>query len=383
MSVDEQGAGPVSGRDSAQDTSLGLLVDEAERQLRICNACRYCEGLCAVFPALERRDILSGGDITQLANLCHDCRACFDACMYAPPHEFDLNLPKALAEVRVRDYRRYMWPRRGPRFLQGRFGVAIGIPVVTLILVAIALAHVGISGLVATPDGASSPYNLVPYPVLLAVVGVPAVFAIVVTAVGAWRFWADIGGRPSGMSAWAIGRAVIDSLTLRYLRGGGIGCNYPDDDNPSPVRRHLHSLVSGGFGLCVVSTASAAVLQDFAGVPPPYPLLSVPVVTGTLGGISMVAGCAALLGMKSRASRVTSAVPMVAKDYALLTALGFLALSGLATLLTRTTPAFSLVLLVHLVAIAFTFLAAPYGKFMHFVYRFLALLRNNLEAAGA
>lgn len=66
-------------------TSLDLLVEEANRQLNICNACRYCEGLCAVFPALERRSLLSEADVTQLSNLCHDCRACYDACMYAPP----------------------------------------------------------------------------------------------------------------------------------------------------------------------------------------------------------------------------------------------------------------------------------------------------------
>ena len=31
--------------------------DEAEgaRVMRICNACRYCEGFCAVFPAMTRR----------------------------------------------------------------------------------------------------------------------------------------------------------------------------------------------------------------------------------------------------------------------------------------------------------------------------------------
>ena len=64
------------------------LFTEAERQLTICNACRYCEGYCAVFPALERRRELTEGDIAHLADLCHDCRACYTACMYAPPHEF-------------------------------------------------------------------------------------------------------------------------------------------------------------------------------------------------------------------------------------------------------------------------------------------------------
>ena len=36
---------------------LEALVAEAEvgRQMQICNACRYCEGFCAVFPAMTRR----------------------------------------------------------------------------------------------------------------------------------------------------------------------------------------------------------------------------------------------------------------------------------------------------------------------------------------
>src|SRR5216683_5026093 len=79
---------------------LAELIEEADRQLTICNACRYCEGYCAVFPALERRTLLSEGDITHLADLCHDCRACFTACMYAPPHEFGVNPPAVLSAVR-------------------------------------------------------------------------------------------------------------------------------------------------------------------------------------------------------------------------------------------------------------------------------------------
>ena len=64
---------------------LADLLTEANRQLTICNACRYCEGYCAVFPALERRSVLREGDLALLANLCHDCRACYQACMYTPP----------------------------------------------------------------------------------------------------------------------------------------------------------------------------------------------------------------------------------------------------------------------------------------------------------
>src|SRR5919201_1573331 len=71
------------------------ISDNTLWQLEVCNACRYCEGYCAVF----------------LANLCHDCRACFYACMYAPPHEFGVNIPRALAEVRERTYAEYALPR--------------------------------------------------------------------------------------------------------------------------------------------------------------------------------------------------------------------------------------------------------------------------------
>ena len=70
---------------------------EARRQLEICNACRYCEGYCSVFPGVHRRRAFSDPDIKHLANLCHNCRGCFYACQYTAPHEFALNLPAILA----------------------------------------------------------------------------------------------------------------------------------------------------------------------------------------------------------------------------------------------------------------------------------------------
>jgi citrate/tricarballylate utilization protein len=72
------------------------------RQLQICNACRYCEGFCAVFPAMTRRLEFGKADIHYLANLCHNCGACLHACQYAPPHEFAVNVPQAMAQVRAR-----------------------------------------------------------------------------------------------------------------------------------------------------------------------------------------------------------------------------------------------------------------------------------------
>ena len=93
---------------------LNQLISEAEsevaRQLQICNACRYCEGFCAVFPAMTRRLSFEKADIHYLANLCHSCGACLHACQYAPPHEFAVNVPQSMAKVRVQTYADYSWP---------------------------------------------------------------------------------------------------------------------------------------------------------------------------------------------------------------------------------------------------------------------------------
>jgi hypothetical protein len=52
-------------------------------------------------------------DLAYLANLCHNCGECLYACQYAPPHEFGINVPRTLAEIRVASYEAYAWPR-GP-----------------------------------------------------------------------------------------------------------------------------------------------------------------------------------------------------------------------------------------------------------------------------
>jgi citrate/tricarballylate utilization protein len=75
------------------------------------NACRYCEGFCAVFPAMTQRLEFGKADINYLANLCHNCGACLHACQYAPPHEFAINVPKAMAEVRLKPINTTRSPR--------------------------------------------------------------------------------------------------------------------------------------------------------------------------------------------------------------------------------------------------------------------------------
>src|SRR5436853_6246051 len=87
------------------------LIAEGARMMTICNACRYCEGYSAVFPAMERRLNFSEADMHYLANLCHNCAECYYSCQYAPPHEFAVNVPQVFAGIRARSYQTYAWPR--------------------------------------------------------------------------------------------------------------------------------------------------------------------------------------------------------------------------------------------------------------------------------
>jgi hypothetical protein len=75
--------------------------------------------------------------------------------------------------------------------------------------------------------------------------------------------------------------------------------------------------------------------------------------------------------------------PLGAADYGLLIGLGLLALTGMLTLLLRATPAYGLVLVTHLTTIVVCLSLAPYTRFVHSVYRFLAIAADNIESRQA
>jgi citrate/tricarballylate utilization protein len=357
------------------------LVGEAQRMLSICNACRYCEGFCAVFPALERRLSFDEGDIAYLSNLCHNCGACYYSCQYAPPHEFQLNFPKMLANVRVETYQKYAWPSAFAALFR-RNGITVGVAtVLALTVVLVVMSMFAATSFLLSPHSLAQGafYAIVPHGVMAASFGVVFAFAMFALAVGVIRFWRDTGEKASALvSPGPFVQSMDDALRLKYLDGGGDGCMYPDEA-PSQARRWMHHLTFYGFMLCFAATCVATFYHYVFAWSAPYPLLSLPVLLGTVGGVMLVIGCAGLLVIKYRSDVALSGDRQAGIDVGFLALLLTAAISGLALLALRETAAMGLALALHLAAVMALFLTIPYGKFVHGVYRFAALMRFHVE----
>jgi citrate/tricarballylate utilization protein len=354
------------------------LFQEADRQLTLCNACRYCEGYCAVFQAIELRREFGKGDVFYLSNLCHDCRACYYACMYSPPHEFAINIPKILSEARVASYEHWSWPGFLARAFAGRRVAWLLAGVAAAVVLALSLLVVPGDRLWSAHLGPGAFYEVIPYMVMVGVALALSAFWLVVWARGALRCWRETGVARGSGGLKPLARAVGAALGLRYLQGGGPGCSYPEEQ-PSAVRRIFHSLVFWGFASDFVSTTLAYIYQDWLHELPPYALGSAPVIFGAAGGLGLLIGCAGLIWLKARSDREPMGAGGYGLDYDFLGILALTALTGLLTLALRATPALGTLLALHLALVAALFITAPYGKFVHAIYRYLALVKYYAE----
>lgn len=351
--------------------------DEAEvaRQLQICNACRYCEGFCAVFPAMTRRLEFGQADVHYLANLCHNCGACLHACQYAKPHDFNVNVPRAMARVRLQTYTEYARPA-----VLGRLYRHNGLTV-SLVLAASLALFLWLLQMRSTDvaSGASSFYAVFAHNVLALMFG--AVFLAVATALslGVRAFWRDVTQGTAPVSREALGEAAANVLSLTYLGGGhGEGCN-ESSDAFSLARRRFHHLTFYGFALCFAATCVATLQHYLLGLEAPYPFWSLPVLLGTTGGLGLLVGPAGLLWLNLKRHPEHGDARQRPMDRGFIALLLLTSLSGLVLLAWRSTPAMPSLLAVHLGIVMALFLTMPYGKFAHGVFRSAALLKYAIE----
>jgi citrate/tricarballylate utilization protein len=356
------------------------ILKEAERVMTICNACRYCEGFCAVFPAMELRRTFTAGDLKYLANLCHNCRDCYYACQYAPPHEFDLNVPKALGELRLETYHEFSWPAVLKRLWRYN---GLSVSLITVLCIGIVLFFTimtrGEGVLFDVHTGANAFYHVIPYTAMVLPFSALAIFSLISLWKGARGLWEGTGVKTDGLlKPNLLFQAIWDALRLKYLDGGGYGCNYPDD-RFSMIRRYLHHSVFYGFFLCLASTTVAAGYDHLLQLPAPYPLSSWPVLLGSMGGFALLIGTGGLLYLKITMDRKPAVRRSFGMDIAFIVLLGLTAFTGLILLFLRATSMMGILLTVHIGMAAGLFITMPYSKFVHGVYRWAALVQNAAE----
>lgn len=359
-------------------------IQATRRAMEICNSCCFCSGYCAVFQVATLRRTFSNADLGYMANLCHNCRNCYYACQYAPPHEFAIDLPKRFAQIRIETYEEYAWPRPLGRLFR-RNGVLTAVTVVLCVTMALILAvgpplHAMRFG---QRIGPGAFYAIIPWRLMASVAGSAFGFSLILVTVGVLGFWRDTDDQvPMSSHGLTLLRAAVDVLTLRNLGGGGIGC-IDRGESFSRARRRSHHFMLGGLALCFGSTCIATIYDHLLGSPAPYPFFSMPVILGTVGGFGVTFGAGRLAWLKLIREPNSPARNFWDADCGPIFLLMLVATSGLFLLAFRATAAMGTLLAIHIGFVLSLFVLFPYSQFVHGAYRAAALLRAAMERSAA
>jgi citrate/tricarballylate utilization protein len=288
-----------------------------------------------------------------------------------------VNVPKAMAKVRLDTYTEYAWPAAFGT-LYKRNGVTLSVALAAGLALFLLLGTAMNGGLTASVAPGNF-YAIFPHNLLAAMFGVVFLFAIVALGIGVTRFWRDVAANTASASAPAVAEAAKNALTLKYLDGGhGDGCNEADDAF-TLARRRFHHLTFYGFMLCFAATVVATLYHYVLGLHAPYPFISVPVLLGTAGGIGLLVGPAGLLWLNLRRHPEQGDARQRPMDRGFIALLLLTSASGLALLGLRDTTSMPWLLDVHLGIVIALFATLPYGKFAHGIFRSAALLKSSIE----
>ena len=307
----------------------------------------------------------------------HNCGACYHACQYAPPHEFAVNVPRAMAEVRVDSYERYAWP---PAFgaLYRSNGLAVALALAGGLALFLVLGLLRNGSLLHAPL-AGDFYAVFPHDLMAGLFGAMSLGVVLALGIGAVRFWREVSPGRGERAGGRRGGAPRARADLPRRGGHGEGCN-EESDRYTLARRRFHHLTFYGFMLCFAATSVATLWHCLLGRPAPYPFLSLPVVARQRWADSACSpgrpGCSGSTCSATRARPTRRSGRWTAASSRCCCSP---ALTGFAVLLWRDSGAMGLLLAVHLGVVLALFATLPYGKFAHAVYRVAALLESAIE----
>jgi len=340
---------------------------DAVRQLGICNSCRYCEGYCATFKALTRYREFDKPTVTHLANLCHNCRGCYYACQYTEPHEFAINIPSLLANIRARNWEQHIKPRWLACAMQQHVWPYMVLTFLFMVLFALIIGIPWMSS--------ESFYTSISHSIMVLVFIPLFLIPLVSLAIGLKAYWRAVGG--TRLTIPDLTEAFKSAATLHQLSGGqGQGCNYESEDRFSSARRWAHQATMYGFLLCFASTCTGTLYHYGFGLSAPYSLFSLPKLFGVSGGVLLSLGTLKLAYLKSRANPALGAESRTASEYVFIGLLFLVSTTGLLLYWFSGTALASTWLIIHLTFVAVFFVGIPYSKMAHGFFRMAALCRE-------
>ena len=359
---------------------LTEAMRKAEHEMVVCNACRYCEAYCPVFQAMEQRVTFQAADLTYLANLCHNCGECLYACQYAPPHEFNIDVPRTLSRVRVESYESLTWPSFAAVAFRRPWVTTLVALVVSFVVVQfVSFSPVARAFAARATTQSEDFYGVIPHRTMVILFGLVALFAMAAIGMGHRRFAESANHKGSRhRELGSRERAIRDVLSLKHLHATGEDC-VDAEEQRRPWRRWLHHCTFYGFALCFASTTVAAIYHLVFGWIAPYAYTSVPVVLGTAGGVGLTVGPAGLLALDLRRDTALTHASERSLGFTFLTMLLLTSVTGLLLLVLRERSYMPALLVIHLAIVLALFITFPYGKFVHGIYRGAALLKFRRE----
>jgi citrate/tricarballylate utilization protein len=341
--------------------------------LALCNACGYCRGYCPVFDQSRQRPMLEKADLLHLSFLCHDCGACLDACQYAPPHTFAIDIRRELGNLRNSAYQSLGVPRWAEGFFWRIWSVR-------RMMVSAIPAAVGISLVPSMAAPHSDDFaKLISSATLAVVAGSIFLWLIIWTWYRAYVFWRQTG-RGNRFPAGYIPAAILRSITWRYYGSSSGRCDAAP--RQSILRNWCHRSLLLGLASCFLATFAGALQRHAFNAIPPFPYQSAPVALGLIGGVFMCGGAIGLIY-----SRRVQQSPRKGDTYltAELLAVG---MSGLVLLMLREATIAMFLAYLHLILVADLFLRLPFSHFLHGPFRVISIAlmlsddAQRLSAAG-
>jgi len=229
------------------------------------------------------------------------------------------------------------------------------------------------------PVGDGNFYQIIPHAVMVGAFGAVGVFVAIALLIGFLRFWRNSGEPYSELAnPAAFTLALKDAFRLKNLENGGEGCAYPTEES-SQAMRWFHHTTFYGFLSCFVATTLGAFDYYVLGLHGAPAYASLPVIFGTIGGIGLVIGPIGLFLLRQRRNRDIVNTSQDGMDVSFIVLLVAISITGLLLLVLRESAAMGALLIVHLAFVMTLFVTMPYGKFVHGIYRFAALLKWALE----